>query len=72
MKTDNITIEILPDGTLKLETDDVSIANHLNAENLVREMASLCGGPTAIRQKHTHGRQRHSHSHGHGKEAHQH
>jgi hypothetical protein len=72
MKTDQIEIEILPDGTLKLQTDDVSLANHTNAENLVREMSKLCGGPAAIRQKpgkHAHG---HGHSHGHGAGQHTH
>jgi hypothetical protein len=66
---DEFTIEILPDGSLKLETDDVSQANHTNAENLLREMSKLCGGPTAIRHKH--GRTGH-HAHAHGSKAHQH
>lgn len=70
MSADKITIEILADGTLKLETDEVSLANHTNAENLVREMSKACGGPAAIRHKH--GKAGHGHSHGHGQGQHQH
>jgi hypothetical protein len=70
MKTDTMTIEILADGTLKVETDEVSLANHTNAENLLREMNKLAGGPTAIRHKH--GKHAHNHSHSHGNKAHQH
>lgn len=70
MRTDKFTVEILPDGTLKLETDEVSTANHTNAENLLREMSKLCGGPVAIRHKH--GKAGHNHSHGHGQGQHTH
>lgn len=70
MSADKITVEILPDGTLKLETDEVSMANHTNAENLLKQIASDCGGPTVIRHKH--GKAGHSHSHSHGNKAHQH
>lgn len=71
MNADTITIEILADGTIKIETDEVSLANHTNAENFLREMNKLAGGPTAIRHKHA-GKPGHGHSHGHGNKAHQH
>jgi len=41
---DSITIEILPDGSIKTETDGISGANHSNAITLFREMAKLAGG----------------------------
>lgn len=44
--SDSIQIEILPDGTLKVTTDKVSPANHLNAESLLGDIAKECGGKT--------------------------
>lgn len=41
---DEIKIQILPDGTLKIETDRISGPNHTNAEGLIREMFRLAGG----------------------------
>ena len=41
---DKFTIEVLEDGTIKTETDQVSQANHQNAENFLKEMGRLCGG----------------------------
>lgn len=55
---DTITITILPDGTIKVSTDEISPDNHLSADRFVREMARLAGGETTIEQKHTHAQQR--------------
>ncbi len=66
---DNIRIEILGDGTIKVETDRVSPANHVNAEGFLREMARLAGGVTDIRAKQGHS---HAHTHQHGGEYHTH
>lgn len=41
---DQMTIEVLPDGTIKTETGKVSAANHSNAEAFIREIARLAGG----------------------------
>jgi hypothetical protein len=41
---DKITIEVLEDGTIKTTTDAVSAANHQNAEQFLREVATLAGG----------------------------
>lgn len=60
MTTDKFKVEILADGTFKVTTDKVSSANHVNAENLLREMFKLAGGPCDI--KHRHGKQIHHHS----------
>lgn len=68
MKNDTMKITILEDGTIKLETDKVSMPNHSNAEAFVREVARLAGGTTDI--KHKHGAHGHTHSHGLGEEHH--
>lgn len=44
MNSDKLTIEILPDGTLKTSADSISGANHDNAENFLRNVATLAGG----------------------------
>jgi hypothetical protein len=62
MNQDEIQIEILPDGSLKIETDEVSAANHMSADDLVKFIERLAGGETQVKHKHTHA---------HGK-AHQH
>jgi hypothetical protein len=48
---DTIEIEILPDGTLKVSTDKVSMPNHANAEAFLRDMARLAGGPSTRTKK---------------------
>ena len=57
---DRLKIEILEDGTIKTTTDAVSMPNHANAEQFLREMARLAGGTTVRKAK-----QGHSHAHGH-------
>lgn len=46
MQFDGIKIEILEDGTIKTTTDAVSGANHSNAEQFLKTMATLAGGET--------------------------
>jgi hypothetical protein len=64
---DEITIEILPDGTIKTSTDKISMANHSNAEGFLREMARQAGGTVKRTAKlsqlhtHTHGGITHTH-----------
>lgn len=41
---DEIKITVLEDGTIKIETDRVSAANHVNAEGFIREIFKLAGG----------------------------
>jgi hypothetical protein len=71
LKSDILSIEILDDGTIRTTTDVVSGANHANAEQFLKYLATLAGGDT-VRVKrtdaHAHG---HSHSHSHD-EAHDH
>ena len=64
MKPDEFRIEILPDGTFKVETDAVSSANHVNAEGFMKSLFADLG--IAPRVKHKHGKHAHGHSHGHG------
>lgn len=60
---DKFTLEILPDGSFKVTTDKVSDANHINAENFIKEMFRHAGGEVEIR--HRHGRQDHVHRFAH-------
>ena len=49
MPADKLTLEILPDGTIKSTADGVSAANHDNAENFLRNVATLAGGQVTRR-----------------------
>ena len=46
MASDKLNIRILADGTIKTTTDAVSKANHDNAEQFLRAVATLAGGTT--------------------------
>jgi hypothetical protein len=62
MQNDTIEIEIIEaDGSLKVTTDKISQANHLNADALLREMGRVMGGET-IR---THRKDSYGHVHEH-------
>ncbi len=68
---DTIRITILEDGTIKTDTDKVSMPNHQNAEQFLRSVSTLAGGKTEIKLKglhlhsalaaHTHDGHTHSH-----------
>ncbi len=51
---DEMQVEILADGTIKVETGKVSGVNHMTAEAFMRELPLLCGGGKQER-KHRHG-----------------
>ncbi len=60
---DDITVEILDGGNIKVTTGKVSAANHAAAERFVQIIATLGGGEThKIQQGHHHG---HGHEHVH-------
>lgn len=68
--SDKMTIEILPDGTIKTTTDEVSAPNHDNAESFLRGIAQLAGGECTreargehVHDHHHHHEDGHSHSH---------
>lgn len=44
MKEDVLEIEILADGTVKITTDTISPANHINADQLLKFLSTLTGG----------------------------
>lgn len=67
---DNLTIEILEDGTIKTTSDAVSGANHANAEQFLRQMATLAGGETTRTKRKDAHALTHSHSHDHDAERH--
>lgn len=67
---DKMKISILDDGTIKMDTDRVSMPNHSNAEGFVAAIRRLAGGKFFSRLKHAfahaHGHE-HTHEHmGHG------
>jgi len=70
MMSDNDTmkITILPDGRIKVETDEISTPNHTNAGAFLAEMSRMVGGQVTIEAKR--GAQ-HTHTHHHEDQAQQ-
>jgi len=68
MKFDNMTIEFLPDGRIKVITDKISMPNHTNADLFIKQLARDIGGEIVYEKRtdsHSHhGLGEHSHSHG--------
>ena len=56
MSSDRMDISILEDGTIRIETDKVSGANHANAEQFFKLLAQNAGGESSRARKagHTH------------------
>ena len=60
---DTITVEILEDGTIKVITEGISAGNHRNADEALKMLADLMGGPVTTEPlPQRHGQQR---AHGH-------
>jgi hypothetical protein len=51
MKADQMTIEILADGTIKTTTDKISAPNHASADAFLRDVATLAGGESTRTRK---------------------
>lgn len=49
---DTLNIEVLIDGTLKIDSGKISGPNHMNAEAFLREMARLGGAKQERKHKH--------------------
>jgi hypothetical protein len=49
---DTISIEILPDGSIKAVTDKIGAANHSTAEAFMRSLATAGGGEQTRKHKH--------------------
>lgn len=80
---DFLDLEVLEDGTITLKTSAISDANHVNADNLVKELERLMGGAVtktpnkealakAGLKSHTHAHAGGGHSHDGGKTFHHH
>lgn len=68
MALDTFKVEILGDGSIKVTTDPISPANHMNAEALLTNIARLAGGETKRERRpdaHTHSHHHHTHEEGH-------
>lgn len=52
--SDKLTITILPDGSIKVETDSISEGNHMSAEEFIAGINHLMGGSEKIEQKEAH------------------
>jgi len=64
---DRIKVTILQDGTIKIETDPISQANHLSAEHLLDAISRFSGGEVTKTKKHSraHVHEAHTQEHGH-------
>lgn len=65
---DNIEIEILEDGRIKVKTGSLAGVNHTTADRLLRDMIALAGGDV-VTEKSEH---EHHHHHHHGTHSHKH
>ncbi len=65
---DKITVTVLENGQLKIETDTISLGNHVLAERLLQELCTLAGGE--VTRKNKKGYAEHSHGQGQGFHAH--
>ena len=70
MRKDKIKIRILPDGRLVAETGKISLKNHLEASDALRELTELMGGIEEIestghshQDHHNHNEAGHHHEH---------
>jgi hypothetical protein len=66
--TDDITIEILEDGRIKVTTGAIGATNHTTADRLLRDMIQLAGGKVETVKN----REGHHHHHHHGEVSHKH
>ena len=65
---DKIKIKILPDGRIVTRTDKISMRNHIEAEDALKELADLLGGEVKV----TSSKKGHSHHHADHEEHHKH
>lgn len=59
---DTIEIKILDNGVIQVITDEISGANHTNAEELLQTIERLSGSKMESENRHSHG---HHHQHNH-------
>jgi len=68
---DAIKYEILEDGTITTDNNQISGKNHQSADELLADLADLLGGEVDVKKKQGHAHS-HSHSHAHGGHHHHH
>jgi len=66
---DRIHVHVLADGRVKIITDEISAANHVSADKLLKSIETdLGGGDTTVERKHgarlTEAEHEHFHRHG--------
>jgi len=59
MQVDQLHVTILDDGRVRIDTDAISLANHLGADELLAFLGRLLGGETITQPK------AHAHTHTH-------
>lgn len=64
-REDKFTIEVLDDGTLKIDTDGISPANHKQADELLKTLVTMLGGNMVQVKKKTRHQHTHLHKHEH-------
>jgi hypothetical protein len=62
---DTIHIKILEDGTLEIKTSEVSVGNHLSADEMMKEFDKLMGGHVDIKKNPDAHAYAHLHNHNH-------
>ena len=63
MNTDDIKIEILEDGRIKVTTGEIGATNHTTADKFLKDLITLAGG-TVETVKNRQGHHHHHHEHG--------
>ena len=48
---DEIQFEILADGTISVKTPGISLANHVSADKLLKDIATLAGGERQTKKR---------------------
>ena len=59
MQTDSIRIKIETDGTIKLITDEISLANHATAEDVIQQIITLSQAAHSSSRRSTHNHHHH-------------
>lgn len=57
MNQDTFKVTVLPDGSVKVETDKIGDVNHMSADGFIKWMAMQLGGETTSQPVH------HGHTH---------
>ena len=64
-------IEVLEDGTISVDTEGFDAAVHKSADDFVKMLGELLGGPVTVKEKRSHAKS-HTHTHSHDHTHHHH